>query len=299
MYASSVARAVVILVLATGFLIPASSWARADAETPPECTTCRRGGGSVTPREVVAEASFTSPGQGPVPIPVGSSYFEGCLFELVPAGEALTVRPGSGFANLDGTIFEVDYWVIYCGPGLAGYTLYPDGDPPPSPIIDDMVLDAYERTPVVAFNPITSPDGDDAIPLITQMTVFLWVDQGAWNDEVTAVAELPGFVVTAHARPRSANWSGGAEPIDCDGDAMQPYQFGIGGDEAQPSTCTMTFTQSSAVADQAITLEVTWDAWFTCSTSDCGGPLPDITVTSVRDVTVGEIQAVVTRPPDD
>ena len=161
-----------------------------------------------------------------------------------------------------------------------------------------MIFDAYAQTPVLAFNPLSSPDGDEDITLITQMTTFLWVDEEAWNTEVTATVALPlpvdPFSVTTRALPRRAYWSGGDEPIECDGDDMHPYVFGIGGDDAQPSSCTMVFKQSSAVQEQRIDLEVVWDVSYSCSDGGCGGPLADITTVSSRTVVVGEIQAVET-----
>lgn len=256
----------------------------------------RCGHGIVTPsRELEVRAGEIVPGGGSRPVPTrSSSYLDGCAIEALPAGEELNFRNDVTSVNLVGVTFDEDYWVIYCFPGALGdYAFYPDGDPPPPFVISDMIADAYERVPVLAFNPITSPDGDADIPLITQMTTYLWVDETEWNTPVRATAVVPGFSVTAEAIPRTATWSGGDEPVTCDGDDMVPYVFGIGGDDAQPSTCTMVYRRSSDLQDNIVELEVVWDARFTCSIPICGGPLPDIRVTSTRPVLVGEIQSVV------
>lgn len=253
------------------------------------------GYGGVSPDGITAEVEFGSPGDGSEVVPIGESVFADCSWDRVAAGEELVIgRPDVASINITGSIFDEDHWIVYC-PQLSGfdaYTIYPVDDPPPVPIIEDLIADAYARTPVVAFNPITSPDGDETIPLITQMTTFLWVDEAGWVTEVTATASVPGFSVTTTALPRAARWSGGEEPVWCTGDDMHPYEFGIGGDEAQPSSCSMVYTRSSAVEDHRIEVEVVWDVAYACSIPVCGGPLPDITTISTRPVLVDEIQAV-------
>ncbi|MGI9616262.1 MAG: hypothetical protein ACR2QO_25330, partial [Acidimicrobiales bacterium] len=242
----------------------------------------------------------TSGDDGTTPISTGSSYFDGCDFDQVAAGEEyVTGRSDIASVNVDNSVFPEDQWVIFCpdrigqGPlGFDAYTFYPVGDPPPVPVIDAMIADAYSRTPVVAFNPISSPDGDDDIPLVTQMTTFLWVDEVAWATPVSAEASIPGFTVRTTAMPAIAEFQGGDDSATCDGDQMEPYVFGIGGDDAQPSECSIVFTRSTAVIDQEIALDVTWAVDYSCSIPVCGGPLPDIIISSVRPVTVAEIQAV-------
>lgn len=295
---------VVTILIVSAALVPLNPLgAQTDDTEPDKCgRSCFLGG--VGPDSVNSRTKRTFPGAGGGPTTIttstGSSYLDDCDFQLVPAGEPLiTGRRGVASANLDGSTFDVDYWVVFCGPGggFDAYTFYPDGDPPPVPIIEDMIQDAYSRTPVVAFNPITSPDGDDDIPLVTQLITFLWVDDTAWNTPVSATASIPGFTVTTTATPALATWSGGENTETCIGDGMVPYQFGIGGDDAQPSNCTTVFKQSSAIADHQIELATTWTVFYTCSIPVCGGPLPDITTNSTRPVTVAEIQAVATNNP--
>ena len=289
-----------VLSLAQLWVAAASARSPDNAGEPGRCSV-RCGGGGISPErsELLARAQAFSPGEGSVyRIPTGSSYLDDCNPEFVPAGQTLTVRPDPASVNLTDVGWDTDHWVIFCGPsGLDAYVIYPDGDPPPAPIIGDMIADAYERTPVVAFNPLTSPPGDEDITLVTQMTTFLWVDQEAWVTPVSATAAIPGFSVTTTALPYIAHWSGGDEPTRCTGDDMHPYVFGIGGDEAQPSNCTMVYRQSSALRDHVVELAVDWDISYSCSIPVCGGPLPDLTTNSIRSVVVGEIQAVETRRP--
>ena len=294
----SSARVFVAVALTTAAIVVPSSAAMAEHEDGHVCGIVCIDVGSAEER-VEAGAEFGSGGSGTQVIPTGSSAFAGCVVDRVLAGEELLIaRPDVASVNLTGSTFSVDHWVIYC-PELSGfdaYTIFPVGDPPPSAIVTDMILDAYAQTPVVAFNPITSPDGDEDIMIITQMTTFLWVDEVAWNTSVSATATLPlpgaPFSVTTTATPRDAHWSGGETPISCSGADMRPYVFGIGGDDAQSSNCTMVYRQPSVGRDHTVQVEVEWDVVYSCSDGSCGGSLPDITTISTRPVVVGEIQAV-------
>ena len=193
--------------------------------------------------------------------------------------------------------FDEDSWIVWCplrgNPALA-YTYFPVGDPPPPLIVAEMVQSAYDRTPVVFFAPMSSPDGDEDIPLITQMITYLWVDDALWQP-VSAVAEIPGiFTVTTTATPTTATWSGGDDPeqVVCTGPGV-PYQYGVGGDDAQDQSCSMVYTRSSAVADRTLEVAVLWEVTVTCSIpTACGGSLPPITTVTTRDVAVAEIQAL-------
>lgn len=293
-------RRLAAMATTTLLLIATTSSIAAGTPTPPpnpgdDCTSCGRSGTTPAGNELWATANRVragSNGGGTYVIPTGSSYLAGCTFTLIPAGEEVSLHPIAGANNQS---WDVDYWVVFCPPQVTAYTFYPDGGEPPAPVVDDMIQDAYARTPVVAFDPITSPDGDDDIPLVTQLLTFLWVDDAAWNTPVEAVASIPGFSVTATATPNIATWSGGEDSVTCTGDQMVEYQFGIGGDDAQPSDCTTVFKQSSAIANHELELAATWTAEYSCSGGVCGGPLPDIITTSIRPVTVAEIQAVATN----
>ena len=260
--------------------------------------------GSSLPDAVESGIKFSDNAGGGRAIPVGSSVFVGCTWDRLETGEELVLgRVDIAAVNLTGSTFAEDHYIVFC-PHLTdvdltafdAYTIFPVGDPPPADTIQDMIADAYARTPVVVFNPITSPDGDENIPLITQMVTYLWVDEALWNTPVSATSSLPipgtTFSVTTTATPTLALWSGGDEDVRCYGDDMQPYIFGIGGDENQPSNCSMVYKRSSAVQDNIIELEVIWDVSYACSVPGCGGDLPDIVTTGTREVLVGEILAV-------
>lgn len=258
----------------------------------------RAGRGGTTPGgNLSADAEVVFIGdRGAQTVPVGTSTFSDCTWDQIEGGEVIALDNRNIEAiNINGSVFDEDHWVVFCPRRVAFdvYTFYPVGDPPPTPVIEDLIADAYAQTPVKAFNPITSPPGDEDIPLITQMTAFLWVDEAAWNESVSATATVADFSVTTTATARSARWDGGDAPVYCNGDDMHEYIVGIGGDDAQPSNCSTVFRRSSAVQDHTIELAVTWDVSYTCSDpTACGGDLPDIITTGTRDVLVGEILAV-------
>lgn len=301
-------------VLVTSLVLVQSAWpASAEVDEPAPTTTqppppttlppsddgclgCSPHGG-VNPDGKTIEAGATYPWMdgsgGGVPIPTGSSYLAGCYWSVAEAGEEVSLHPTAG-AWLE--TFDEDNWLVWCPPQVVVYTYFPVGDPPPPFVINEMIADAYDRTPVVFFNPYSSPAGDDAIPLITQMPTYVWVDQTIWNQPVTAVAEIPGvFSVTTTATASAATWTGADEPVGpgCVAPGL-PYQFGVGGDDGQPAgSCSMVYTHSSATADRELRVAVEWGVNYTCSIPiACGGPLPSITTVSSRPVVVGEIQAV-------
>lgn len=241
------------------------------------CTTftCLAGGTDTEHPALTAGAStFVPGGDGVSIIPTGSSFLAGCAFEFTEAGE-VPIGETSALAGLVDGVWSEDHWIIFCDGSAFAYTFYPDGDPPPAAVIDDMIADAYSRTPVVAFNPVTSPDGDEAIALVVHIPTYLWVDDVAWETPVSATATIPGFSVTTTATATLASWSGGEDPIDCDSDDMIPYEFGRGEDR-QRSKCIMFYRRSSAIADYTVDLAAQWDVNYTCSVPVCGGPPPPI-----------------------
>ncbi len=249
-------------------------------------------GGSTEPTHPSIAAGVVKfvPGEDVYRIPTSSSFLAGCTFEFTEAGET-PIGETSALTGLVDGVWPVDYWLIFCDDTAFAYTFYPDGDPPPPAVIDDMIADAYSRTPVSAFNPITSPDGDEAIALVVHTPTYLWVDDVTWTTPVSATATIPGFSVTTTATADLASWSGGDEPVDCTGDDMIPYESGRGEDN-QRSECIMVYKRSSAIADWTVDLSVTWDVSYSCSVPVCGGPLPPIVTNSTRPVIVKEILAV-------
>lgn len=241
--------------------------------------------------------NFVPGADGTYEYPTGESIFADCIIELVVAGDGVSRFGPLVTANLAGSIWTEDYWVIDCGnDSLVNLYFYEDGPPPPAWVVDDMIADAYSRTPVLAFNPITSPDGDEAISLLVHIPTYLWVDSTAWAP-VSATATIPGgFSVTTTATPAQADWTGGESPVTCTETDMIPYNPALG-EDGQLSNCSTHYRYSSATHEHTIDLEVTWTVVYTCSTGTCGGPLPSLTTASTREVIVKEIQAVGTPNP--
>lgn len=290
-----------VLLLALGLLFLVVSPIPASAEHPecPNHQLCGTGNVDLEHPSIDATATVFVPGEdGSFEIPTGESIFADCIVELVAAGDSVSRFGPLVTANLAGSIWDIDYWVIDCDPGtLNNLYFYPDGPfTPPAFVLDDMIADAYKRTPVLAFNPLSSPDGDDTISLLVQVPTYLWVDNTAWAD-VSATATIPGgFSVTTTASPTLTTWSGGETPLTCNEADMIPYDPDRGEDD-QLSNCITYFRYSSATHDHSINLEVTWTVVYSCSTGTCGGPLPDLTTSSTREVIVKEIQAVGTPNP--
>jgi len=288
-------------VLAVGMIGVVPAGGNTDGGTPCQNLQHCTGGGDVDQGDpaVIAEVTFNGPGDSSTSeVPTGESIFANCIVELVLAGDKVSKFGPLVMANIGDYVWTEDYWVIDCEPGnLTGLYFYPDGPvPPPAWVIDDMIADAYRRTPVLAFNPITSPDGDDAISLLVHIPTYLWVDTTAWAP-VSATATIPGgFSVTTTATPDRATWTGGENPITCSLGDMTPYDP-TRGEDNQLSNCYTHYRHSSATHNHSIDLAVTWTVSYTCSTGTCGGPLPDLTTTSTRDVIVKEIQAVATPNP--
>lgn len=302
-------RTLLLLILTAGLIViepapahgeqveqPATTQPPAD---PPEGG--RSGGRGVSlPGAVRSEAEGFMPGASGAGrlIPTGSSVFAGCTWDRAEADEELIIgRPDIASINITGSTFDRPHWIIFCPQlvGFGAYTIFPVGERPPAAVIQDMVADAYAQTPVIAFNPITSPAGDEDIMVLYQLPTFLWVDVAAWNTTVSATVTLPlpgaAFSVTTTATPVIAYWSGGEDPTSCDGNDMQPWVRGVD-DDAQPSNCQMVYRRFRQ--QHTVDLETTWEVFFTCSDGGCGGPvpLPDIVTVSSREVVVGEIQAV-------
>lgn len=80
-------------------------------------------------------------------------------------------------------------------------------------IIDDLIVDAYDRTPLTFSYPQMSPEGTAATPGLAQIETYLWVDETLWDTPAVATAEIPGLVeVTVTAEATDITWTGTAEP---------------------------------------------------------------------------------------
>ena len=299
----AVTRAAMVIVAVSMWVLVLPGPIDAATGDPPDCVrACDHGGGGVDGDNLWSDVrQFEPGGSGGATVPTGSSYLADCVWGQVEAGETRYLHPIAGAWEVE---FDEPHWLVWCAPFTVVYTFFPIGDPPPQWVIDEMIGDAYSRTPVKYFNPRTSPDGTDDIAIVVQTPTFLWVDEDEWNQTVSATASLPVGVVppaisvTTTAQPYRATWTGADAPtsIECLGPG-QPYRFGIGGDEAQDDTCSFVFTRDSTVVpDRRIGVSVNWEVSYSCQPVGfcAGGPLPDIITRSDRPIVVTEIQAVET-----
>lgn len=259
-------------------------------DPPPDCASCRRASGAVDGEHVIALVETFEPGSSGTTVPTTSSYLADCNWQFVEEGETEFLHPLAGAWEVT---FDEPHWLVWCAPFTLVYTYFPAADGPDQSVIDDMIRDAYYRTPVTLFNPQTSPDGSEDIPLVVRVKTWMWVDETLW-DSVSASASLPPITVTTTAEPYLATWTGGDDPAQtiCLGPGI-PYQTGIGGEEAQDDSCTTTYLRDSTLEpDREIAVSVRWSVSYTCTAFCTGGDLPDIITNSSRPVVVTEIQSV-------
>ncbi len=257
---------------------------------PDDCIRCNNGSGAVDGEHVIALVETFEPGSSGTTVPTTSSYLADCNWQFVEEGETEFLHPLAGAWEVT---FDEPHWLVWCAPFTLVYTYFPAADGPDQSVIDDMIRDAYYRTPVTLFNPQTSPDGSEDIPLVVRVKTWMWVDETLW-DSVSASASLPPITVTTTAEPYLATWTGGDDPAQtiCLGPGI-PYQTGIGGEEAQDDSCTTTYLRDSTLEpDREIAVSVRWSVSYTCTAFCTGGDLPDIITNSSRPVVVTEIQSV-------
>lgn len=124
----------------------------------------------------------------------------------------------------------------------------------------------------------SSPEGWD-IPHLTQLPVWLWIDDDGWST-VTGSASLPGFGVSATvtATPVSSTWLVDGDLVaECEqGNAWQP------GSDDDAAECSVTFDQPF---EGSLSTIVTYDVTVSCVPAGlCDG------------VAFDPIRAEVTRP---
>ncbi len=229
------------------------------------------------------------------------AWLQLCTWNFIGEGE----QTESGFADgeLGDIVWEEDTWIVICpsetlvqvgyGDAPSGILeIFPDGEIPQR-LVNAVINEAYEQTPVLAFYPESSPPGTREAPLIAQLETWLWIDEADWAP-VSVTASVPPLSVTTTAIPVRAVWAGGDDPSTVVCGRGVPYDLGRP-EESQSSDCTTFFRNSSAVADYELGLEVTWEVSYSCS-SVCGsGTLDPIVTASTRPVRVAELQAVITR----
>ncbi len=185
----------------------------------------------------------------------------------------------------------VERWVTL-NPNANG-GLDPEVTPP------DLIPLAWDRaqrqlpTPVPRVAPADlAPDGFAYV----QTETFFWVDQtaGQW-DTVTATASLAGLSLTVTVEPELlVVTTGDGATLQCPG---APPPFPAGADPGTFEGCGHVYEHSSATAPNGRTFPVTaaivWHATWQASNGE-SGDLGSLTTTStVRDLPVAEVQAVV------
>ncbi|MBD0741657.1 hypothetical protein BG418_09180 [Streptomyces sp. CBMA152] len=138
----------------------------------------------------------------------------------------------------------------------------------------------------------TSPDAD--FVQVVHVPTWMWVDRSTW-DPVTASAEVEGLKVTATARPQKAVWSmGEGGSAVCRGSGT-PYSAAYDAKAASPD-CGYTYQHASiGMPGRAFTVSVrvTWDVeWHGGGQA---GVVPGLVMAASRQLTVDEVQAVITR----
>lgn len=284
---------VLVAVLVLGSFVSGAGATPQEDDPPPEpdCLRgCNHGSGGIDGEYVIATVSGFEPGSGGTTVPTSSSYLADCNWQYAEEGETEFLHPLAGAWEVT---FDEPHWLVWCAPYTLVYTYFPAADGPDQSVIDDMIQDAYYRTPVTLFNPQTSPDGSEDIPLVVRVKTWMWVDGDLW-EPVSATASIPPISVTTTAQPYQATWTGGDDPATtiCFGPGV-PYQTGIGGEEAQDDSCTTTYLRDSTLEpDREIAVSVRWAVSYTCTAFCVGGDLPDIITNSSRPVLVTEIQSV-------
>ncbi len=187
------------------------------------------------------------------------------------------------------------YVLIRCNAGFIRW--WEQGDPVPSDVIDLLVRSARSRVPIVPPEPNMSPDGV-AFPFITQLPVWLWIDDAAWTQAQAsaAIAEL-GLVVTVTATPTSAVWNPGDGSASISCGQGSPWSASLPVDAV--SDCQHVYVDALSADEGPLTVtnQVSYDLGVACSpASICANvpALPGLAVTGSQEVRVTEVRGVIT-----
>ena len=170
---------------------------------------------------------------------------------------------------------------------------WPQGDPLPSIFIDWLIAYGYALVEIPLQVSSSSPAGDTAAPLITQLDTWLWIDSSDWATRSATTPPVFGVTATVTAEPYSVVFrTSEGEVIDCQDNIGAVYDYSRPGG-SQSTGCSVVYRDASSVADQTLTSTVRWGVTYSCSSSACAsGTLPDFVITTTRDVRVAEIVGV-------
>lgn len=214
-----------------------------------------------------------------------------CVWEVVIEDDQVQ----SGVYSPEGDRLHSDtgrWFQKNCGAGaveINGFFVVPEGGGFAVPDMLAQALDALDPSPPTWGS---SPDGI-AVPMVTQMPVWLWIDPGYWDGRFAARAETPSGRVWAEATavPVSTVWhTGDGATVECAGGG-EPYSV-----DAQVPKCAYTFEHSTAAAGElSMTVTVTFEVIGTSSLNQVPRFVGQISRTSTAvGVSVGEIQAIET-----
>jgi len=170
------------------------------------------------------------------------------------------------------------------------------GDPLPPIFIDWLIAYGYALIDIPLQIGSSSPEGDTAAPLITQLDTWLWIDPSVWGTRSATTPAVFGVTATVTAEPYSVEFqTSEGEYIDCFDNIGSEYDYSRPGG-GQSTDCSVVFRDASSVADQKLTSTVRWEVTYVCSSAACpSGTLPDFVITTTRDVRVAEIVGVGTE----
>jgi hypothetical protein len=188
------------------------------------------------------------------------------------------------------------------------FTVTPDGVGSFVPQVSAARLAAIMRAEVVRQLPMPVPrigpadEDEDGWTYVNNRT-FFWIDQGPGQWEVVSGSTSAGGVsVTVRAEPVRlvVDPGDGSEPVVCEG--APPAVTRSSYAQTKDRGCAHTYTDSSAMAPNGlsfpVTVSIVWHASWSASTGE-GGDLGYLSTTStVRELQVAEIQAVITGYED-
>ena len=178
---------------------------------------------------------------------------------------------------------------ILQGTGIFG--VWPQGDEPPQIVQDLIVARSLASLQIPHPSGQGAPMGTVDIPLITQLPTWLWIDETTWQPHSVTPPPLFGITATATATPINVTFTGDNEFVDCGPNLGPPYNFNLK-ENQQHSDCTLTYRHSSNVGNYTLTNTITWQITWACN-QYCGtGTIGNRAITTYRDVTVAELQAI-------
>ncbi len=196
------------------------------------------------------------------------------------------------------------WYVVFCAPSAEAIGVgpqviltgiletWPGTDAPPQIILDWLIAYGYALVEIpVQFN-TTSPVGDTAAPMITQLPTWLWIDPVVWSTRSATTPPVFGVTATVTAEPYRVefrNSEGGY--IDCGANEGAVYNYGLPGG-SQSTSCSLTYRDASSVANQEIESTVYWEVTYACSAWCGSGTLPDFEILTSREVRVAEVIGV-------